>query len=56
MCFILGMVAYQGLLYVAEQKMGAILTFDIMTEEHIGNIVKEKKHENQIEQITLSPC
>jgi hypothetical protein len=50
------MASFGDILYVAEQNLGAILSFNIHTEEYLGKIMSEKKHMAQIEQITLSPC
>ena len=51
------MTSYDGTLFVAEQKIGAILTFDISTGEFIRKIVKGgDPHTVMIEQIVLTPC
>ena len=49
-----GITSYAGILYIAEQKLGAILTFDIAKETYLGPIVTEGVKD--IEQIALSPC
>ena len=49
-----GITSYAGILFVAEQKLGAILTFDIEKETYLGPIVT--KDVEDIEQIALSPC
>jgi hypothetical protein len=51
-----GLVSFEDILYVAEQKLGAILAFNIRTEKYLGKIVSGARHMAQIEQITLSPC
>jgi hypothetical protein len=51
------MTAYDGFLYVAEQNIGAILSFDIKTEEFITQIVGSgDKNIVMIEQLALSSC
>ena len=52
----IGMTTYDGILYVAEQNIGAILTFNIRTEEFLGKIVGGYSKLDRIEQIVLSPC
>ena len=50
------MTTYDGILYVAEQNIGAILTFDIKTEEFLRKVVGGYSKLDRIEQIVLSPC
>lgn len=52
----LGMTTYDGILYVAEQHIGAILTFDIQSEAFIEKIVGGYNKLDRIEQLVLSPC
>ena len=55
--FLLGMTSYDGILFVAEQNIGAILTFDVKSGDFIRKIVKGgDPHTVMIEQIVLSPC
>eukprot|EP00596_Hydrurales_sp_CCMP1899_P008805 CAMPEP_0119052534 /NCGR_PEP_ID=MMETSP1177-20130426/73798_1 /TAXON_ID=2985 /ORGANISM="Ochromonas sp, Strain CCMP1899" /LENGTH=354 /DNA_ID=CAMNT_0007032131 /DNA_START=329 /DNA_END=1394 /DNA_ORIENTATION=+ len=52
-----GLTVYDGILYVAEQNIGAILAFDIKTEEFIKQIVGSgDKNVVMIEQLALSNC
>lgn len=51
-----GMTAYVDILYVAEQTLGAILSFDIQSEAYLGKIVEERWLVDEIEQLALSPC
>ena len=51
-----GMTSYGGILYVAEQMIGAIMSFDVKTEQYLGTIVEEEYYIEQLEQIALSPC
>ena len=52
-----GMTSYDGVLFAAEQEVGAILTFDIKTETFLGKIVKPGDPRiTMIEQLLLSPC
>lgn len=41
---------------MAEQNIGAILSFDIETEEFIEKVVGGYNKLDRIEQIVLSPC
>ncbi len=51
-----GITSYDNILYVAEQTLGAILTFDIQSEAYLGNFVEEHWLVDEIEQLALSPC
>lgn len=51
-----GMTTYDGILYVAEQHIGAILSFDIHTESFIRNVFGGYNKLDRIEQLVLSPC
>ena len=50
------MTTYGGVLYVAEQHIGAILSFDIHTETFLSNVVGGYNKLTRIEQLVLSPC
>jgi hypothetical protein len=50
------MTTYDGILYVAEQHIGAILTFDIQSEAFIRKVVGGYNKLERIEQLVLSPC
>jgi hypothetical protein len=50
------MTTYDGILYVAEQNIGAILTFDIQSEAFIRKVVGGYNKLERIEQLVLSPC
>ena len=50
------MTTYNGILYVAEQNIGAILTFNIISEGFIKKIVGGYNKLERIEQLVLSPC
>jgi hypothetical protein len=51
------MTSYDGVLFAAEQEVGAILTFDIRTGMFLGKIVKPGDPRiTMIEQLLLSPC
>jgi hypothetical protein len=53
----IGLTVYDGILYVAEQNIGAILAFDVKTEEFIKQIVGSgDKNVVMIEQLALSNC
>ena len=54
--FPVGMTTYDGILYVAEQHIGAILSFDIQSESFIRNVVRSLDKSDRIEQLVLSPC
>jgi hypothetical protein len=54
--FLSGMTTYDGILYVAEQNIGAILTFDIQSEAFIRKVVGGYNKLERIEQLVLSPC
>lgn len=54
--FFSGMTTYDGILYVAEQHIGAILTFDIQSEAFIRKVVGGYNKLERIEQLVLSPC
>eukprot|EP00596_Hydrurales_sp_CCMP1899_P008891 CAMPEP_0119044442 /NCGR_PEP_ID=MMETSP1177-20130426/31470_1 /TAXON_ID=2985 /ORGANISM="Ochromonas sp, Strain CCMP1899" /LENGTH=344 /DNA_ID=CAMNT_0007014545 /DNA_START=202 /DNA_END=1236 /DNA_ORIENTATION=+ len=51
-----GMTTYDGILYVAEQENGEILSFDIKSEEFIMKVVDGKGGLSRVEQIVLSTC
>jgi hypothetical protein len=54
---IIGLTVFDGILYVAEQNIGAVLAFDIKTEEFIKQIVGSgDKNIVMIEQLALSYC
>lgn len=50
------MTSYDGVLFVAEQNIGALLTFDIESEAFLKKIVGADNHIVMIEQIALSWC
>jgi hypothetical protein len=50
------MTTYDGILYVAEQGNGEILSFDIVSEEFIMKVVDGKGGLERVEQIVLSTC
>ena len=51
------MTSFGGVLFVAEQKIGAILTFDIKSGDFIRKIVKAgDPNIEMIEQLALSSC
>ena len=50
------MTTHDGILYVAEQHIGAILSFDVHTEAFINNVVGGYNILDRIEQLVLSPC
>lgn len=51
------MTSYDGVLFVAEQNIGAILTFDVSTGNFIRKIVKKGDPRIvMIEQLVLSSC
>jgi hypothetical protein len=51
------MTSHGGTLFVAEQNIGSILTFDIESESFLRKIVKSgDPHITMIEQLVLSPC
>jgi hypothetical protein len=55
--FLKGMTSHDGTLFVAEQNIGSILTFDIQSESFLRKIVKSgDPHITMIEQLVLSPC
>jgi hypothetical protein len=55
--YLTGMTSYDGVLFAAEQEVGAILTFDIRTGMFLGKIVKPGDPRiTMIEQLLLSPC
>lgn len=51
-----GMTTYDGILYVAEQNIGAILSFEIQSERFIRKVVGGYDKLDRIEQLVLSPC
>lgn len=55
--FPIGMTSYEGTLFVAEQNIGAILTFEISSGNFIRKIVKSGDPRIvMIEQLALSSC
>jgi hypothetical protein len=55
-CIYAGMTTYDGILYVAEQGYGEILSFDINSEKFLMKIVDGKGGLERVEQIVLSTC
>jgi hypothetical protein len=50
------MTVFNGILFVAEQNIGAILTFDIQSEVFLRKVVGGYNKLDRIEQLVLSPC
>ena len=52
-----GITAFSQVLYVVEQVQGVVHTFNTVTGEYIGPIIKaEDMPYNRIEQVALTPC
>ena len=49
-----GITSYKNILFVAEQVIGVIYSFDIHNSEFLGTVVSDSPGE--LEQITLSYC